>query len=212
MLGTRILRAASWTPILGLVTAAGLLLTGAELAGGNLLGLVMLILGLAVSASAASYVLDDAAQQVTSATPTSRLRRLLWRLAIVLLPGAVAAASVLGVVAEDPFRHWSRAVPVLIGVLAIGVTVAAVVGSNAIASPGDLASLLAFALITGLIVVDPLRRWVSVLPLDQTPHPGRSTALWAVLSLMSAAVTLVCDRDPYRRRRSRKPPRKPSRR
>jgi len=49
-----------------------------------------------------------------------------------------------------------------------------------------------------VVVIDPLRRWVELLPLGDIAHPGRSVALWIAVVAGCAVVTLACTRDPGR--------------
>jgi hypothetical protein len=47
-----------------------------------------------------------------------------------------------------------------------------------------------------LVATDPLKAWVSVAPLGDTGHTGRTALLWAGVVLICAAATAWCSRDP----------------
>ena len=197
--GRRILRSAPWLPLLGSATAAAVLLLIAALAHRTAIALVTTLLGLSTCGATAAYVLDEETAAVADATPTSRRRRLAWRMPIVALPAAVALAGLLVLNRLDPPTHWLRLVPLAAGALAIGVGLAAALRRNGAETPGDQAGVLALAATLLVVAFDPLRRWVTVAPLGQAAHPGRSAMLWIVVIVVCGAVTVTCSRDPGRR-------------
>jgi hypothetical protein len=194
--GTRILRSAPWLPLLTGSGAATLLLLGALLAHGTGFAPVTTMLGLAACGGAAAYVLDEESAVVLDATPTSLAHRMLWRLVLLALPAAVAATGLLLLDRTDPPTHWLRMVPFAAGCLAIGVVLAAGLRRGGNRAPGDLAGVVAVAVVVLLVATDPLKAWVSVAPLGDTGHTGRTALLWAGVVLICAAATAWCSRDP----------------
>lgn len=194
--GARILRSAPWLPLLAGSGAAALLLLGALLAQGTGFAPVTTMLGLAACGGAAAYVLDEESAVVLDATPTSLAHRLLWRLVLLALPAAVAGTGLLLLDRTDPPTHWLRLVPFAAGCLAIGVVLAAALRRGGNRAPGDLAGVVAVAVVVLLVATDPLKVWVSVAPLGDTGHAGRTMLLWSSVVLVCAAVTARCSRDP----------------
>ena len=194
--GAGILRSAPWLPLLAGSAAATLLLLGAVVGHGSGFAFIPTLLGLAACGGAAAYVLDEESAAVLDATPTSRAHRVLWRLVLVAMPAAVALTGLLALDRLDPPTHWLRMVPFAAGCLAIGVVLAAVLRRSGHRAPGDLAGVVAVAVVVLLVATDPLKAWVSVAPLGDTGHAGRTVLLWAAVVLVCAAVTVGCSRDP----------------
>jgi hypothetical protein len=199
--GFGILRSAPWLPLLGTSAAAAVLLAVAVLAHRTGLATVATFLGLSACGGAAAYVLDEEATPVLDVTPTSRGRRVLWRLLLVALPATVALSGLLALNRLDAPTHWLRLVPLAAGSLAIGVALAAALRRVGTSTPGDLAGVVAVAAVVLIVAVDPLRRWANAAPLGDTPHPERSTLLWSGVVAACGAVTATCSRDPARRGR-----------
>jgi hypothetical protein len=194
--GARILRSAPWLPLLAGSAAASLLLLGAVVGHGSGFAPVMSMLGLAACGGAAAYVLDEESTAVLDATPTSLAHRVLWRLVLVTMPATVALTGLLLLDRRDPATHWLRMVPFAAGCLAIGVVLAAVLRRGGHRAPGDLAGVVAVAVVVLLVATDPLKVWVSIAPLGDTGHAGRTVLLWAAVVLVCASVTARCSRDP----------------
>ena len=194
--GARIVRSAPWLPLLAGSTAATLLLLGAVAWHGSGFAPVATLLGLAACGGAAAYVLDEESAVVLDATPTSLAHRVRWRLVLVTVPAAVAMTGLLLLDRLDPSTHWLRMVPFAAGCLAIGVVFAAVLRRGGNRAPGDLAGVVAVAVVVLLVATDPLKAWVSVAPLGDTGHVGRTILLWSAVVLVCAAVTARCSRDP----------------
>ncbi len=194
--GAFVLRSAPWLPLLAGTGAAMLLLLGAVVGHSSGFAPVMSMLGLAACGGAAAYVLDEESTAVLDATPTSLAHRVLWRLVLVALPAAVAMTGLLLLDRLDPSTHWLRMVPFAAGCLAIGVVLAAVLRRGGNRAPGDLAGVLAVAVAVLLVATEPLRAWVSVAPLGDRGHVGRTVVLWSAVVLVCAAVTARCSRDP----------------
>lgn len=160
------------------------------------LSTIAALLGLAACSASAGYVLDEESTVVADATPTARPHRIAWRVTIVAIPALVALAGLLSLNVVDPPTHWLRLVPFGAVTLAIGVALAAVLRRNGSAEPGDLAGVLAVSGVVLLVVINPLSRYVAVLPLGGDPHPGRSAVLASAVIAAGGAITLVCARDP----------------
>jgi hypothetical protein len=197
--GARIQRSAPWLPLLGAVGVAALLLLIAVLGHGTGLASVVTLLGLSMCGGAAAYVLDEESAAVLDATPTSRGRRVLWRLPLIALPATVALVGLLMLDRLDGSTHWLRLGPLTVGSLAIGVALAAALRRGGTGAPGDLAGVLAVGTVVLLVATNPLRHWVSVIPLGDTAHAGRSVLLWTAVVTACAAVTFACCRDPAHR-------------
>ena len=195
--GAGVLRSAPWLPLLGGSAAAAPLLGVAVLVHGSGFAPFAALLGLAACGGAAAYVLDEESAAVLDATPTSRGRRVAWRLLLVAVPGLVALAGLLGLDHLDGATHW---LPFAAASLAMGVGLAAGLRRDA-AAPGDLAGVLTVSVVVLLVAADPLRRWVPVLPLGDSGGAGRSALMWAGVVAGCAAVVVRCARDPAARRR-----------
>ena len=194
--GARIVRSAPWLPLLAGSTAATLLLLGAVAWHASGFAPVATLLGLAACGGAAAYVLDEESAVVLDATPTSLAHRVRWRLVLVAMPAAVALTGLLMLDRLDPSTHWLRLAPFAAGCLAIGVVLAAALRRGGNRAPGDLAGVIAVAVVVLLVATDPLKAWVSVAPLGDTGHVGRTVLLWSAVVLVCAAVTARCSRDP----------------
>jgi len=199
--GARIVASAPWAALLTVAGAAAALLLVASVAHGTALAPAATLLGVAAGGGAAAYVLDEEAASVADATPTSRPRRVAWRLPLLALPAAVALVGLLGLDRLDRPTHWLRLVPLAAGALATGVGLAAVARRRGVAAPGDRAGTLAMTVTVGVVAADPLHRWVTVAPLGQAAHAGRSVLLWTAVVALCVLVTLGCSRDPGRARR-----------
>jgi hypothetical protein len=202
--GGRILRSAPWLPLVGASAAAASLLLVAALAHRTGIAALVAFLGLAACGAAAAYILDEEAAAVLDSTPTSRSRRVLWRLPLAALPAAVAFVGLLMLDHVDSPGHWLRLVPLAAGSLAIGVGFAAALRTGAAGVPGDLASVVTLASLVFLVTVDPLRHWVTFAPLGDGAYAGRSALLWAAVIVMCAAITIAHSRDPAKRTRRKK--------
>jgi hypothetical protein len=194
--GSRIVRSAPWLPLLGASAVAASLLVVAALAHRTGIATLIVLLGLGACGAAAAYILDEEAAAVLDSTPTSRGRRVLWRLPLAALPAAVALGGLLALDHVDGPTHWLRLVPLAVGSLAIGVGLAAALRTGASGAPGDLAGVVTLASLVLLVTIDPLRHWVTLAPLGDSTHSGRSTLLWAAVITVGAVVTLAHSRDP----------------
>jgi hypothetical protein len=201
--GAHIQRSAPWLPLLGTAGAAAMLLLIAVLARGTGIAPFVTLLALSACGGAAAYVLDEESAAVLDATPTSRGRRVLWRLPLIAVPATVALVGLLILDRLDGSLHWLHLGPLALGSLAIGVALAAALRRGGTGTPGDLAGVLAVGSVVLLVATDPLRHWVSVVSLGDTAHSGRSLVLWTTVVAGCAAVTFACCRDPADRGRRR---------
>jgi hypothetical protein len=196
--GGRILRSAPWSSLLASLAAAGLLICIAAVAHNTGLTAPTTLLGLAACGAAAAHVLDESATSVADASPTSRRHRLGWRMLLVILPLTVAIGGLLILNYLDPETQWLRLLPLAAAAVAIGTGLAAVMRHHGSAAPGDLAGAITLVGIILVVAIDPLRRWVQLLPFGDTEQAGRSSAFWSAVVVGCVVVTLACTRDPGR--------------
>ncbi len=200
---TTLIRAAPWSALLGAATAAAALLGLAVMARRTELVVPLTLLGLGACGGAAAYTLDEAAAEIADATPTSRPRRLGWRLTVVVVPGTV---SMLGLLAVVQGASWGRTLPVALGTVAVGVATAAVLRRAGRPAPGDLAGPVALGVILLTVATDPLRRWFTLVPLGGSAPTSRTALAWGVTAGVCLLVVLGCERDPGRHARHRVAP------
>jgi hypothetical protein len=177
----------------------------AILARHNELGPLLALLAIGLCGATSGYVLDEEAVEVADATPTSRPHRTTWRIAITLLPVAVATTALIEVDALAPDVHALRLLPVALGSIAIGIGLAAAMRRSGTAAPGDLAGVLTFATVVVAVLADPLGRWLSLRPLEAATYPVRSGLAWAAVILMAAVTLAASERDPGGGRRDDAP-------
>ncbi len=180
--GGRILRSAPWTSLLASLAAAALLICIAAVAHNTGLAAPTTLLGLA-ACGAAAHGLDEAATSVADASPTSRRHRFGWRLLLVIAPMTVATCGLLTLNDLDTETQWIRLLPLAAGAVAIGTGLAAVMRHHGTAAPGDLAGAITLVGIILVAAIDPLRRWVQLLPFGCTEQAARSSALWFAVIL-----------------------------
>lgn len=202
--GRRLLRAAPLTPVLAASGASLALLALAAAVPRSVLANLAALLGVSAACAAGAYALDERATPVLDATPTSRGYRLGWRLLLVVAPATAVAVGIALLAAADPRPHWWR-----LGLLAAGGLGTAVAGAAALRgqgreAPGDVVGTVTALGVVLVALADPTRRWVSLVPLGDAHHVGRSVALYAVLVAACAVVVLVAARDPGRQRARRR--------
>jgi len=197
--GRAVLRAAPWPVLLGGCVAAGALFGIAAAARHGALVLPLSLLGLGLCGATAAFVLDEDSAEVEDATPTGRRARVVWRLAIALLPLAVGAAAVLLLDDVGGATRWSRLVPVAAGSVAVGLALASGLRRTGRFAPGDLAGAITFGLVVVVVAFDPLGAWVSLAPLESPTYPRATALAWLLVLVTCAAVLAACERDPGRR-------------
>jgi len=195
----RLLRAFPWPEVCLTTGGAAAAFTLAVAVLPSAAGFRLLLLSLALCGGAAAYVLDEAAGPVVDATPMLRRWRLGCRLFVVALPASVGVAGLAAAGRSDPTLLWHRLGLVLVGYLAIGVAVAAVLRHNGRPTPGDLAAVLVATATFLVTMVNPLHRWVALLPFGSEVEWGRTAALWSGIITVSAVTLLVSMRDPVAR-------------
>jgi hypothetical protein len=65
-------------------------------------------------------------------------------------------------------------------------------------APGDLAAVVTLGALVPTVLVDPLRRWVSLTSLESPDYAPRTAFAWVVIVLACALVVFVCEADPGR--------------
>jgi hypothetical protein len=201
--GRRLLRAAPLAPVL-VASAVALALLGLAATGPrSALGFMAALLGVAGASAAAAYVLDERAVPVLDATPTSRSYRVGWRLLLVLVPASAVVVGLGLLAAADPDAHWWRLGLLAAGGLASGVGAAALLRGLGREAPGDVAGVVTALGVVFAALGDPLKRWVSLVPLGDVRHVERSVVLYTGLVGCCAVVVLLAARDPGRGNRER---------
>jgi hypothetical protein len=196
--GRAVLLAAPWPVLLGgSLTATGLFAIAAAIGSGQLV-FPLSLLGLGLCGATAAYVLDEDSAEVEDAAPSGRRARVAWRLPLALLPFAVGSAAVLWLDAVDRISGWNRLVPVAAGSVAVGLACAAALRRTGRFAPGDLAGALTFGLVVLAVAVEPLRAWVLLAPTGSPTYPPATGLAWSFVLLASAALLVVCERDPGR--------------
>jgi hypothetical protein len=194
-----VVRSAPWHPVVATTAAAAVLWVAAGLGRHTIVGFLAAVLAIAVGGAAAAYVLDEEATDVADATPTSRGRRVAWRTLVVVVPALVGLAGLLALRHIDAGTPWLRLGPLTAGALAAGVGVSAALRRAGVAAPGDLAGVSVCLGIVLLVAVEPLRRWVTLAPIADGAHVGRSVVVWMLVVAAGALSTVACAADPGRR-------------
>ena len=192
------MRVAPWGPVLGASAVALALLGLAATVPRSSLAFIAALLGVAGASAAAAYVLDERAVPVLDATPTSRGYRVGWRLLLVAVPATAVVVGLGLLAAADPDTHWWRLGLLAAGGLASAVGAAALLRGLGREAPGDVAGVVTALGVVFAALGDPLKRWVSLVPLGDVGHVGRSVVLYAVLVGCCAVVVLLAARDPGR--------------
>ena len=194
--GRRLLQAAPWGPVLGASgTALGLLALAAAVPG-SALAYLAAVLGVAGASAAGAYVLDERAVPVLDATPTSRAYRLRWRLLLLTAPVSAVVVGLALLAAADPTNHWWRLGLLAAAGLASGVGAAALLRALGREAPGDVTGVVTALGVVIAALGDPLKRWVSLVPLGDAHHLGRTVAVCLGVVVGWAVVVLLAARDP----------------
>lgn len=195
-----VVRSAPWRPIAGTAAAAALLWAVAFVVNASVVGFLAAVSAIAVGGASAAFLLDEEAADVADATPTSRARRVGYRLLGVAVPGAVALGGITALAHADATAHWLRLTPLIVATLAAGAGASASLRRRGVAAPGDLAASLVFCTVVVTVAVDPARRWVSIAPLQDPAHVGRTVGLCLAVAVAGLASVLVTAMDPGLRR------------
>jgi hypothetical protein len=196
--GVVVVRSAPW-PVLASTTLVATALFG--LAGWlrhHETALLVSVLAVGTLAGAAGYVFDEESGDVADATPTSRPGRIAWRLPIALLLVLTGIGALAGLHHLDPGTPWLHLVPVAVGGVAVGLAMSAWLRRGGNSAPGDLAAVATLCAVPSVVLVDPLRTWVSLTSLQTSGYPARTALAWVLVVLVCAAVVVACEADPGR--------------
>lgn len=199
------LRSAPWPVLAGTTLMAGALFGLAGSLRHHGVALLVGLLAVGTCAAAAGYVFDEESGDVADATPTSRPGRVAWRLAIALLLILTAVGALTGLHRLDPGKPWLHLVPVAVGGVAVGLALSAALRRRGNPAPGDLAAVVTLTAVVPVVLVDPLRTWVSLTSLQAPDYPPRTAFAWIVIVLACAVIVLACEADPGRSPRRHRP-------
>jgi hypothetical protein len=191
-------RAAPWPVLGGMMLTAALLFCLAGWLRHHQMALLVALVAVGTCAAAAGYVFDEESGDVADATPTSRPVRIASRLPVAGLLAVAGIGALLGLHQLDPSTPWLHLVPVALGGVALGLALSAVLRRRGNPAPGDLAAVVTLGALVPTVLVDPLRRWVSLTSLESTDYAPRTAFAWVVIVLACALVVLVCEADPGR--------------
>jgi fluoroquinolone transport system permease protein len=193
-----VLRSAPWRVLAGVSLMAAALFGLAGWLHHHEMALLIALVAVGTCAAAAGYVFDEESGDVADATPTSRPVRIAWRLPVAGLLAVAGVGALLGLHQLDPATPWLHLAPVAVGGVALGLALSAALRRGGNPAPGDLAAVVTLGALVPIVLVDPLRRWVSLTSL-QTPDYSLGTAVaWVVIVLACALVVLACEADPGR--------------
>ena len=193
-----VLRSAPW-PVLAGTTLSAVSLFG--LAGWlrhHEMALIVALAAVGTCAAAAGYVLDEESGDVADATPTSRPVRTIWRLPVALFLALLGVGALLGLHQLDPSTPWLHLAPVDVGGVALGLALSAALRRGGNPAPGDLAAVVTLGALVATVLVDPLRRWVSLTSLQTPGYAPRTAFAWVLIVLACALVVIACEADPGR--------------
>lgn len=190
------LRGVDWTAVVASSTIGAAILTGCATFSGHEPPFGYLRLALIALGAAGAFVLDDPAAAVVDSVPCTRRHRTAARATAAALPFLVWT---VGVVAVD-MRTTGAPVAALLsegaGVLAVAVTLAAVLRQFGHTDPGEIvASVMGSALLAEIIFRPPPRS-VPLFPVGD--GWAVSTALWCSVTVAAVALVFLVSREPYR--------------
>jgi hypothetical protein len=188
-----ILRGVDWVAVLFGSTLGALILAGSVTFARAVPPFGYLRLGLLALAAGAAFVLDEPAAAAVDAVPRTRRNRTATRIAVVLLPLTIWAGGI------EALGARVAAVPVgalLVeggGVLALAVALAAFLQATGRSEPGEVVSAVMCTWVLAMLVFDPPHLAAFPLGGDWTT----STALWGVVTIAGALLTVATSRDLY---------------
>ncbi len=195
-----VLRSAPLLVLAGLGGGASAVFGGALLARRDQFAPLIALLAIGLCGASAGYTLDEEAGDVADASPTSRPRRVGWRLLMLILPMTVSATALLSLHLLDARTPWLHLLPVAAGSITIGVATAAVLRRSGNPAPGDLAGVVTLLAVVLVVLADPFRRWVSLSALGAVDYPTHTALVWFVIVLSCALTVTACEADPGRSR------------
>ena len=191
-------RSAPWRVLAGSALVATALFGLAGWLRQHETALLVSLLAVGTLAAAAGYVFDEESGDVADATPTSRPGRIAWRLPIALLLALTGVGALAGLHRLDPGRPWLHLAPVAVGGVAVGLAMSAWLRRGGNSAPGDLAAVATLCAVPSVVLVDPLRTWVSLTSLQTSGYPVRTALAWVVVVLVCAVIVVACEADPGR--------------
>jgi fluoroquinolone transport system permease protein len=193
-----VVRSAPWRVLAGITLLAASLFCLAGWLRHDHMALLIALVAVGTCAAAAAYVLDEESGDVADATPTSRPVRMAWRLPVAALLTSVGVGALLGLHQLDPTTPWLHLAPVAVGGVALGLACSSSLRRGGNPAPGDLAAVVTLGALVPTVLVDPLRRWVSLTSLQTPDYATRTAFAWVVIVLACALVVLACEADPGR--------------
>jgi hypothetical protein len=196
-MAAEVVGAVPWSPVQG-GTCLGLVALATDrwlVPGGP--GSALLWIGLAGCASAAAFVLDEAAAAAVDAAPRTRRWRTVRRLGVGLLP-LLAWLAGAAVAAGGTPLSWRALAVTGTGLVAVTVAAAAALRRLGHETPGELvAAAVGVAVLLGMLFAVP-----KVGPvLEGHDASSRSTVWWILLGAVAAGVTAWGAADPWSGRR-----------
>jgi hypothetical protein len=194
-----VVRSAPWRVLAGITLMAACLFCLAGWQRHHQMALLFALMAVGTCAAAAGYVFDEESGDVADATPTSRPVRIAWRLPVAGLLAVAGVGALLALHQLDPATPWLHLAPVVVGGVALGLALSSALRRGGNPAPGDLAAVMTLGALVPIVLVDPLRRWVSLTSLQAPDYAPRTAFAWVVIVLACALVVLACEADPGRR-------------
>jgi hypothetical protein len=194
-----LVRSAPWPVLAGVSLLAATLFGLAGWLRHHEMAMLVALIAVGTCSAAAGYVFDEESGDVADATPTSRPVRIAWRLPVAGLLAGAGVGALLGLRQLDPGTPWVHLAPVVVGGVALGLAVSAALRRGGNPAPGDLAAVMTLGALVPTVLVDPLKRWVSLTSLQTSGYAPRTAYAWVAIVLVCAVVVLACEADPGRR-------------
>ena len=192
------LRGVNWAAVGGGTALGAAILAGCVVFTGSNPPLTYARLGLVALAAAAAFVLDEPAAAAVDAAPTTLRRRTVVRLSAVAPPLAVWAAGISALDLRNDHMPTGHLLVEGVGVLAVTVSIAAVLRTAGRSEPGDTVATVVGGAILGLVLFNPPPRSVQLFPVSH--GWAASTALWCSMAVAAAIVVVAASsRDPVPR-------------
>lgn len=187
-----------WRPVAALTAGGiGLLLLGLGWLGSPVASAAVRV-GVPLVASAAAYVLDEAATEAVGAVPTSLRARTGARLVVAAAALALGALTLAGVALRSGTGATLAISVQLTGLALVAVTAAAAMRRRR-AEPGEAVAGGLLAVVVALALAHPLDRWVELFPSQPGQRWVGSLLVWSVVAGVSTAGLCAATRDPLDR-------------